>query len=308
MVISAIQSPFHLTPMPNLSPQAKGILLTVVGILALSPDSLLIRLISVDTWTLLFWRGTLLAIGLTVGLLFIHRTRLIEMFKVMGSIGILSGAMIAIGTVFFVLAITHTTVANTLIIIGSSPLFAAVLGRLFLGESIAPRTAVAIVTAFGGIFLTVSHNLQTGSWMGDLFALIASSFVAGEVVVIRFARKVDMTPSVVLGGIFLGVMILPFANPLKVQGPDLGYLGLLGLVVLPVAFGLLTLAPRYLPAPEVSLLKLLEMVVGPYWVWLGLGENPGSRAVLGGTVVILTLVIHSWIGLRQAKNEPNLIV
>ena len=287
--------------MGTVPAQAKGILLTLAGVLALSPDSLLIRLITVDTWTLLFWRGVLLAIGLTAGMLLRRSKPVGEMFRDAGWMGVLGAVVLGVGTIFFVLAITHTTVANTLIIIGASPLFAAILSRVFLGERVKGRTWIAIATAIGGIFITVSHNLQSGSWLGDLLALCAAGCVGGQVVVVRYARQVDMTPSVILGGLLVGVLVFPLARPLAVAGADLVFLGLLGLVVLPLAFGLLVIAPRYLPAPEVSLLKLSEMVFGPYWVWLGLGEQPGSRAFLGGTVVIATLVIHSWIALRQEQ-------
>ena len=289
--------------MLDRSPHAKGILLAGAGVIVLSPDSLLIRLIETDTWTLLFWRGLLMAVGLTVWIWM--RRGLWASFQAVGRKGWLAGGIMATGTVCFVLAITHTTVANTLIIIGAGPLFAAIFSRTFLGEPVALRTWVAIAAALGGISVIVSGNLQSGLLIGDLCALANACLLGGHFTVLRSAPKVDMTPSVVLGGLLAAAVVFPLAAPWSVGGNDILFLLLLGLVVLPLSFGLIVLAPRYLPAPEVSLLMLLEMGLGPYWVWLALGERPGMRTVTGGLIVMATLGLHSALGLPQRARQTG---
>jgi len=282
------------------SSHLKGILLAVGGILVLSPDSLLVRLIGADVWTLLFWRGLLLFVALAVPLALRHRRRFGTACRRTGRSGCLAGALLAGSTLFFVQALTHTTVANTLIIIGIGPLFAAFVSRLFLGEPMAARTWVAILFALAGIWTTVAGDLESGRWLGNLFAIVAALCHAGYLVVLRSVRGVDMTPAVALGGLLAAAVVLPLSSPLRIAPGDVACLALLGLVVLPVSLALISLAPRYLPAPEVNLIMLLEIALGPYWVWLVLDEVPGWRAFVGGAIVVATLAAHSAAGLRRA--------
>lgn len=282
--------------------RAKGVLLSFLGILVLSPDSLLIRSIGVDVFTLVFWRGTLMAVGLTAGIVVAYRSRTWEAFRAIGWIGGVAAVVLAAGTLMFVLAIRHTTVANVLIIMGITPLLSAVLSLIFLKESVAGRTWVAILVALAAIWMTVSGNVERGAWLGDGFALVAAMFVAAHVVVVRWAREVNLVPSVAVGGVLVALVALPFATPADVVPVDAILLGVLGLVVLPTAFGLLILAPRYLPAPEVSLIKLSEMVLGPLWVWIVIGESPGLAALVGGGVLMVTLGVHTMVGMGDRES------
>ncbi len=114
-----------------------------------------------------------------------------------------------------------------------------------------------------------------------------------------------MVPAMALSGLLSAVLVLPLASPLDLDQGQAGLLLLLGLIVLPVSFGLITLGPRYMPAPEVALVLLLETVLGPYWVWLIIGETPSSRAFIGGSIVIGALILHSALALRQARPGPR---
>ncbi len=287
--------------MATRPPHLKGILITVSGVLILSPDSLLIRLIETDTCTLIFWRGLLMAAGLTVLVALRSHQGVRNAFRAVGRKGLLVGGLMAAGTIFFVLAIIHTTVANTLIILGAGPLAAALFSRTFLGEPVARRTWTAIFSALCGLGITVSGNLQSGLLVGDLCALASACCLGGQFAVVRSVPEVDMTPGVAIGGLMAAALVFPLATPWAVAGNDVLYLLLLGLVVLPLSLGLIVLGPRYLPAPEVNLLMLLEMVIGPYWVWLALGEQPGTQAFIGGAIVLTTLAVHSAVGLQQER-------
>jgi drug/metabolite transporter (DMT)-like permease len=109
----------------------------------------------------------------------------------------------------------------------------------------------------------------------------------------RRYRERYVVPAMALSGVFSALLVLPVASPLSVASSDVAALGVMGLVVLPLSFGLIFLGPRYIPAPEVSLVLLLEAVLGPYWVWLALGEEPSARTLVGGSVVLATLALHS---------------
>ena len=244
-----------------------------------------------------------MATGTLVGLLAIYRGRLGRQFTQMGWAGVLASMIMGVGTIVFVMAIRTTSVANTLIITGNSPLIAALLSWVWLRERVALRTWLAIAAASVAVVVTVSDNVSSGAWLGDLYAGFGAILVALHVVIARSARDVSLVPSVVGGGILAAILVMPVASPGSLSEADVVWLLLLGLVVLPVAFVLLTLAPRYISAPEVSLIKLLEMVLGPTWVWLALSEEPGGAAMVGGGVLLMTLVLHTVAGRRQLSSR-----
>jgi drug/metabolite transporter (DMT)-like permease len=285
--------------MDGLTAQAKGLIIVVLGVLALTPDTLLIRLIAVDHWTLLVWRGLLQALGLSVLVACFHGRDTLACFRAVGLAGYSAAFLFALGTVLFVVALSYTSVANTLIIVASAPFFAALASRVFLGEEIALRTWLAIAVALGGIVLLAFESLGTGALWGDLAALGVAIAMGGNFTVVRHARAVNMIPAMALSGLIVALAAAPIAPADVVLGDaQLVYMLAMGLFVVPVSFALITLGPRYLPAAEVSLLMLLETVLGPLWVWLAIGEAPGPLGFLGGSVVVATLAAHSALALR----------
>jgi len=286
--------------MDGLPTQAKGLMIVVLGVLALTPDTLLIRLIAVDHWTLLVWRGLLQALGLSVLVACFHGRDTLACFRAVGLAGYSAAFLFALGTVLFVVALSYTSVANTLIIVASAPFFAALASRVFLGERIASRTWIAIVVALGGIVLLAFESVGTGALWGDLAALGVAVAMGGNFTVVRHARAVNMIPAMALSGLIVALVATPIAPAaVLLDDAQLAFMLAMGLFVVPVSFALITLGPRYLPAAEVSLLMLLETVLGPLWVWLAIGEAPGNMAFLGGSIVVATLAAHSAFALRS---------
>lgn len=280
----------------------RGLLVVGVGVVLLSPDGLLVRLVRADAFSILVWRGALLAAALG-GLLLRHGPAgAAGSVRAIGRAGLLAAVLFAASNVCFVLAIGHTTVAMTLVTLATGPLFAALFSRALLGERVAARTYVAMAVAIGGIVLAVwPAGGGGGRLVGDLFALGAAGTFAGQLTALRKVRAKDVTPAVAIGGVITALVALPAAAPFSVAASDVPWLLLLGLVVLPASFGLISTGPRWLPAPEVNLLMLLETVLGPLWVWLALGEEPAGREFAGGLVVILALVAHAVGGLRRTR-------
>ncbi|MEN8730659.1 MAG: EamA family transporter, partial [Desulfuromonadales bacterium] len=210
-----------------------------------------------------------------------------------------SACIVAAGGLMFVNSLKQTTAANTLIILAASPLISSLLSRIFLREKIARRTWVAIATCFGGILLIFSGSLTSGLLLGDLLALGASFMWGSNLVVIRSGKSVNMIPANLLGNLLVVPAALAAgARPLEIAGPDIWLLLLLGGVVLPVSFTMITLGPRYLPAPEVSLILLVETILGPIWVWLALGEVPLGTTLLAGVLIVGTLFVHTLMSLK----------
>lgn len=286
--------------------QVLGLSLALLGVLVLTPDALLIRLVGADRATLLFWRALLEGLTLWVVLALWYRGRLLAVTLEMGRIGLLAVAVFGLSTILFVTSITLTKAANTLFILSTAPLFAALISWLVLGERVARRTWIAICCALLGIGIIFAGGLGGGTLVGDLLALGAAISLAGQLSIARHARAINLVPALAAGMLLVALLSgTTFASPLSISESDVLWLGLLGCVVVPVAFGLLTLAPRYIPSPEVSLIMQLEAVLGPLWVWLGVGEVPPVATFIGGAIVLATLVVHSILGLRayQARQR-----
>lgn len=292
--------------MDGLSTHAKGLLFTGLGVLVITPDSLLIRLVSADQWTLLFWRGLFSAIGMQIALLVLFRRRAWREVRRIGTAGMVLAGIFGIGTVTFVVSISHTTAANTLFIVSTSPLFAAIAAWVLMREPVSLRTWAAIGFSLAGIGVIASGGLDRGTLIGNLAALATAVILGASFALVRLHRARNMVPAMGLSGLVTALVALPLAQPEILDAFDLGVLMIMGLIMLPLSFGLMFIGPRYIPAPEVSLVLLLEAVLGPLWVWLALGEDPGVRTLLGGAIVLATLVVHSTISLwRTSPIRPG---
>ena len=286
------------------STHIKGLLITFTAVLILSPDALLVRLIHCDVWTLLFWRCLLTCAMQTIFLALAYRQRFFQSFRNIGRTGLLSAAIVAVGSLLFVNSLKHTAAANTLIILAATPLFSSLLSRLFLSEKIERRTWTAITICFGGILLIFSGSLSSGLLLGDLLALGATLMWASNLVILRRGKSINMIPANLLGNLLVvPATLLAGAQPMAASATDMMLLLLLGGVVLPVSFTLITMGPRYLPAPEVSLMLLIETILGPIWVWLVLSEVPHTATMLAGLLIIFTLGVHTLMSLRAMRQS-----
>lgn len=289
--------------MKGLSSHAKGLAITALGVLVITPDSLLIRLVSSDPWTLTFWRGLLYGIGMCVAMLVVFRGKARQSFITLGWGGLLIALIFGVGKVTFIVSITHTTAANTLFVVSTSPLFAAMAAWLLMREPVARRTWAAIAFALLGIGVIASGGVDRGGVIGNVAALLTACVLGSSFALTRRFRERNILPAIAISGFLSAVLALPLAAPLSVTGADVAVLGVMGLVMLPLAFCLMFTGPRYLPAPEVSLVLLMEAVLGPYWVWLALGEDPGSRTLVGGTIVLVTLAVHAAASLMRERGD-----
>lgn len=287
------------------SDHLKGLAITTAGVLVLTPDSLLIRLIETDTWTLLFWRGVLSFAGLFAIALVRYGGETRARFAAVGAMGMWAALAFTGSSLFFVTAIKTTAVANALVIVSATPLFAALFSRVFLKEPVPARTWVAMVIGIAAIGYIVgaeaSGGFQNGSMLGNLAAVGCAACMGMALTLMRKARGDNALQVVTLAGIMMAIVALAPSTPLSIRAEDIGYLVVLCLVVVPGAFVMTTIGPRYLPAPEVGLIFLLETVLGPFWVWLVLSEQPPEAAFIGGGVLIATLVVHAWLGLRASR-------
>ena len=286
----------------GLTTHTRGLLITGIGVLVLTPDTLLIRLADLDVWTITFWRDLALGLALMLGLAVVYRRRTIRVFLAMGWAGLSVAFLFGINGILFVVAISNTGVANALVIFATTPVITALLAWIFLRERVSLELWLVIFLSCAGIAIVVWDGVGRGTLLGDLAAVSVAITMAGVFVILRAARAVNLIPATALGSLVAGLAVLGVASPLDVPWSSAGYIAAMGLVVLPLSFGLITLGPRYLPAPEVALLMLLETVLGPLWVWLVLNEEPPLLTVIGGAVVLVTLAVHS--AYQLYRNRP----
>ena len=280
----------------------KGIALIVGACLCWSSAGVLVRSMEVhDGWKITFWRSLFMTLFLLGVISFQHGRRLPERMRAMGWPGIVTGLLFALMFISFILALSTTTVANTLVLGSVSPFVAALFGRIFLGEAVLPRTWIAMIAALGGIVVMFYDSLTGGGWTGNLIALCIPIAFATSVVILRKSRtEVDMIPSIFLAGVFSVIMTLPFALPLSVSTGDLALLATMGVVQLGLGLMLFMLAVPYLSSAEITLLSVLEIIFGVVSTWLLVGEKPAEAALLGGAIVIGALVANQIAGLRTA--------
>jgi drug/metabolite transporter (DMT)-like permease len=224
-----------------------------------------------------------------------------------GKPGLISGAMWAIMFIAFVIALSLTSTANTLVVMSVSPVLTALLAWLVLNEPVPARTWVAAAAAAVGIAWMTASNLDAHGARdvaGMLVALIVPFAAATNVVTLRWVAlrggeaRVDLVPAVMTGALIALLVALPLAMPWQATGRDLSLLAYLGFFQLGLPCMLLVVASRTLPAPEIALLGLLEVVLGPLWAWLGAGEVPGIATLAGGAVVLAALAFNELAGFR----------
>jgi drug/metabolite transporter (DMT)-like permease len=252
-----------------------------------------------NKWEIIFWRSFFSFVAMLLFLLFAYRAKAFASVRASGWAGVLSGAMFAIMIVFFMLAVQITTVANTQAIMSLAPFTGALFGWIVLGERLPARTLVAMSCALAGMLIMFAESLGSGRTTGNLLALAVPIAYGVNVTLLRRAGKqVDMMPAVLLGSLMSALAALIFSMPLAARLGDLGLLAFMGFVQLGLGCILFIKAARYLSAAEIGLIGLLESLLAPLWVWWGVGERPGSAALLGGVVVLGSLAVNELMSLR----------
>ena len=258
-----------------------------------------------------FWRSLFAA--LVVGLvLLVERGGLWRPLRAAGWPGLVSGVMWSVMFTCFMVALTLTTVANTLIVMSVAPILTAVLARLFLAEPIAPRTWLAIGLASLGLAWMFGDGLAGGQFTG--MAVAAAVPLAASINFIlnrHHGDRVDLIPAVMVGGVLSALYTLPFAWPAVraglISGHDLALLAVLGVFQLGLPCVLMVKAARHLAAPEIALLALIEVLLGPIWAWLGAGEVPAASTLQGGAVVLVALVWNSQATRRDKAARASVL-
>ena len=285
--------------MKSLSDQKKGSLLAFVAVMFITPDSLFIRLSNVDTWGLVFYRGAIPFFTVLIGMLIIYKADFFKMLLTSGHHGIIYILTFSITNITFVVSIQNTNVANTLVMIAMAPMLSAILGSIFLKEVPDSKTWIAIIITLIAVSYIFYDSIEMGNFYGDLFGLITASGLACNAVIARYAKDRDLVPSAVIGKLCVAIFAFLFVDSFSLVGTDLIIVPLMCVMCVAIPFVLVTIAPRFIPAEEVNLFFLLETIIGPFWVWMVIKEQPSIETIHGGAIIILTIAIHSFLKLKK---------
>jgi drug/metabolite transporter (DMT)-like permease len=291
---AATSSPFGIASMVGdaAALYRRGTLLVAGAALAWSSAGLITRATTTDAWTTLFWRSVFSTLFLVLYIALRDRRGALPAFRALGLPGL--GIAVSFGTsmMCFIIALKETAVANVLIFQAASPFVAAILAWFWLRERVTPSSALAILATIAGIAVMVSDSVAKGRIWGDLISAIMGISFAVMVVLARRHRAVSMTAAMCLATALTALAALPFAS-FVVAPRDLALLAVFGIGQMGIGLVMFTAGVRLIPAADAGLITILEVILAPIWVWLAFGENPGLRAVIGGSIVLAAVVAHT---------------
>lgn len=259
--------------------------------LMVSLDSLGFRLTRASPWDNAFWIGVFLIAVMSVLVPVRTGRSLVSIARQDGPVDLVSGALQAVSTGFFILSLDNTDVSNVVAIVAAVPLLTALLAHFCLSERTPPRVWVAIGAAVAGIMVIVSGSLGSGSITGDLYAVVAITGFSTNLIIWRRRPDVNRQVIIGLGGAFIALAAVAPADPLDVGWTAFIILAILGFVTGPLGRVSVATATRFLPAAQVGLFTPIETVAATTWAALFLDETPSTTTIIGGIIVVIAVVV-----------------
>ena len=284
----------------------RGQIYVALAAVAWSSAGVLQRQLTLDTPTQVFGRAAFAGAALLVYVAVVARGRVVEAFRSVGLPGVGVALCVATASAGFIAALNQTSVARVLFILALAPVFAAVLARVTLGEPITRRTALAMAVALAGLSLMLGDPGES-NLAGDGLSLLVSLAFAASIVITRWRRDVSMAPAACLSQAILIVVFAPFASPSEIGGGDIGWLAALGIGQIGLGFVLFAAGARLIPAAQAALITLLEIVLGPLWVWLAEDERPSTLTLVGGAIVIVAIALQTRAAPAPAPAEEPVL-
>ncbi len=298
------------TPFIRDSQYIKGVILVLLAGVFWSTTGLFVRLMEAATeWQILFYRSAALVLALLILIGIRSGGAIVTSILKAGLTGLLAGLFLSASFSSFIFAITHTSVASAMFLISSAPFIAAILARIILSERVSRGTWVAMLGSSVGVAIMVGEGMALGQLFGNLMALLSAFGFAAYSVALRRAKNVDMLPAIFHAGMFTviisGIMAMSTGQGLNVTLHDGLICTMLGAVQIGLGLTIYTAGSRYVPAAELVLLSLTEVVLSPVWVWLWIGEVPGPLTLLGGGIVLAAIAGQGLLSVR--KRQPLVV-
>ncbi len=281
-----------------------GISLVAASAVAYSTAGFFTRLIPLDPWTILFWRGLFAAAFIATVVLVREGRGAFETVRAMGWPGLAATACSGLATILFINAFRRTSVADVVVIFATAPFLTAAIGWAVFRAPQNRATLIASAAALVGVIVMVRGESAQSGLFGDLLALGMTVLMAVMMLIIRRYRDTPMLPAAGLSALLSASIAWPFAAPLHTGAEAMMGLALFGVTQLGLGLLLLTLGARLISATESALINTLEVPLAAFWVWLAFGEMPPSSTVLGGVIVIAAVVGHIAIGRTGPLRRP----
>ena len=284
----------------------RGILQLVASGFFLSTAGIALRLVELaDGWQILFYRSFALSVTILLILVFQKRSRFLDEFRGLGWNDCLLAVFLGTGFVAYVFALLYNTVANALFIFSCAPFLAGFLGWILLGERVATRTWFAIGISMAGLAVMVGSELAVSRYLGTLLALWIPIAYAASIIAVRRSKRDNMLVALCLAGLVAGVLSAFFVTDYALTPRDLILSLYLGVFQVGVGFTLVVLGSRYVPAAQVGLLALVEPVLAPIWVWMGVGEVPDLATIVGGTIIFLAIATDGILNIKSSESHST---
>ena len=282
-----------------------GVAITLFSAICWSSTGLFVRLIPLDAWTQLYWRGFFGGLTALAFVVARDRGRILGTFRAFGWRGWAFTATNTIGMLTFISAMKLTTVAHVTIIYSTMPLAAALFSWVWLKERPSRSSVIASVFAMFGVTLTVVAGAGEGALSGDLVAILMTASMVGSLLIQRSGTTVDPVASAAMSGFACTLCSAPFAHAFDLTAGDLGMLALFGMVNTGFGFILFFVGAGFIPATVSGLIAALDAPLSPFWVWLVLGETPRLTTILGGAIVVAAVIGHiMWSSRSGTATNP----
>lgn len=280
-----------------------GILLVTLSAVAWSLAGYFTRLIPLDSFTLLAWRGIFGAIGLLVVIVLMRGRNWWREFARIGKPELAYIAITVAGMILFITSLAHTSVAHGAVIYATIPFLAALLGWLFLGEIPSRIAALASLFALAGVLVMVGFGAD-GGLFGDLLAFGMTTCMAFSIILMRRNPGMSAMSSACISGLISGMVCWPLGTPLEVTDLQLVQMALFGIVNSSMGLAFFALGSKRLPAIETALIGALDTPLAPLWVWIAFNEKPGVNTLIGGAIVLGAVILHIGLSQRKAAAVP----
>ena len=282
----------------------RGILQLVASGFFLSTSGIALRIIEqADGWQILFYRSLALSVTILLILVFQKGSRVFDEFRGLEWNDYLLALFLGSGFVAYVFALLYNTVANALFIFSCAPFVAGFLGWILLGERVATRTWFAIGGAMAGLTVMVGSELAVSRYLGTLIALWIPIAYAASIIAVRSSKRENMLAALCLAGLVSGGLSAIFVTDYALTLQDLIISLYLGVFQAGVGFTLVVLGTRYIPAAQVGLLAMVEPVLAPIWVWMGVGEVPGLATIVGGAIIFSAITIDGILNIKSSESH-----
>ena len=284
---------------------AKGIAITSFGIFIMSLESLFIKITSISSFLFSFYIGIFMFISMASTFLFKEKEYLKTALKTSFPLMLICSFFMATSNIFFITAIKTTTVANVVIIFSTSALFTSLIAYLLFKEKPRKNIFIASFFMFIGLYIIFNESLEIGSMAGNIYAILCTAFFSISFVLLSRFKEMNRVVLTAFSGIILSFIAWFFCDDLAIDLKTLGFVMIMGLLISPISRVLLGTGAKYIRASEVSLLMLIETVMAPIWVWIFLNEVPSIYTFVGGSVIIITLIVNSVYNLQIEKKETK---